>query len=169
MKINISEIIKADGASLAIDTQLKLEDFQLDAYNVQIQEPVSFKGSITNVNGVLMLKGVVEADYATECDRCLKELKHHLHVEVDEEYISAEKVGAEEAYLELYTYDGNYIMLDKAVKDNIILNLPVRQLCSDECKGFCSECGSNLNETTCQCDRQEIDPRLQDLNKFFNN
>ncbi|HLC21226.1 MAG TPA: DUF177 domain-containing protein [Candidatus Methylomirabilis sp.] len=49
------------------------------------------------------------------------------------------------------------------MRENVLLNLPLQPLCRAECRGLCSRCGVNLNETSCQCRVQEPDPRLRPL------
>jgi len=60
-------------------------------------------------------------------------------------------------------------LLDSILKDNIILNLPVKKVCDDNCKGLCPRCGVNLNEKTCDCKDENINPQLEVLKKFFDN
>ena len=69
--------------------------------------------------------------------------------------------------------DGDYIEtpdyrleLDDLVLSDILLELPLKYLCSDDCKGLCERCGKNLNEGECDCKGKEIDPRLAVLQKW---
>jgi uncharacterized protein len=50
-----------------------------------------------------------------------------------------------------YALKGDTIELDKMLSDNFILNLPIRFLCKEQCKGLCQRCGKNLNEGGCDC------------------
>ncbi len=58
---------------------------------------------------------------------------------------------------------GEHVDLDDLVREQILLALPTRQLCRDDCKGLCPTCGANLNQTTCDCSAEEIDPRFAAL------
>ncbi len=65
-------------------------------------------------------------------------------------------------------YEGDAVDLDELVREQILLALPTRTLCREECKGLCPECGANLNAGECDCAQKEIDPRwaaLADLKK----
>ena len=53
--------------------------------------------------------------------------------------------------------------LHEGVRQYILMSEPAKPLCRPDCKGLCPECGNNLNQTTCSCDRTPIDPRLAAL------
>ena len=53
------------------------------------------------------------------------------------------------------------------MENNILLTLPIKRLCKEDCKGLCQQCGNNLNLSTCQCDNDDIDPRLAKLKDLF--
>ena len=57
--------------------------------------------------------------------------------------------------------------LDELLREDILLDLPSKYLCSPDCKGLCPKCGKNLNEGDCGCDRKEIDPRLEVLKSLL--
>jgi len=50
--------------------------------------------------------------------------------------------------------------LEEFLYSETIVSLPMKHLCSEDCKGICSKCGKNLNEGKCDCPDREIDPRL---------
>ncbi|MBN1297720.1 DUF177 domain-containing protein, partial [bacterium] len=51
----------------------------------------------------------------------------------------------------------------RVIAEQIVLQIPMKTLCSDDCKGLCSRCGADLNAGTCGCDRDSVDPRLAKL------
>ena len=53
------------------------------------------------------------------------------------------------------------------VRTAVILELPSRFLCREECKGLCPKCGADLNAATCSCGDKEPDPRWDALKAFF--
>ncbi len=57
----------------------------------------------------------------------------------------------------------------ESVKETLFLALPEKKLCSQECKGLCAQCGANLNEGECSCDKNQIDPRWEGLKKMLDN
>lgn len=68
---------------------------------------------------------------------------------------------------EVIFIDSDTIDITEIIENNIILALPVKRLCKEDCKGLCLRCGSNLNFTTCNCDKDNTDPRLSKLKDLF--
>ncbi|HOQ36395.1 MAG TPA: DUF177 domain-containing protein [Acetivibrio sp.] len=163
MKIDISNILKSDGASLDIELNEPLEESTIALGDFIVDRPVSFKGRLVNAGGVIKLDGHLVAEYRTNCSRCLKDIESIVRIDIQEDFIEEDSNKTDEQY----TYQGKYVELDKVIKDNIILNLPVRQICDDECKGFCPKCGVNLNKGKCECSDDETDPRMSILKDFF--
>ena len=126
---------------------------------------LSFTGTLTNTNGILQLNGNLMAAYSSECYRCLCAVSKALELRIKENFINS----ADDEQSDMYPFEGKVIDISKALNDNIILNLPMKQLCSNNCKGLCSKCGANLNEAECSCNKDNIDPRMEGLNKYFDN
>lgn len=164
MIFDISGILKTDGGELPIEINQLMEGLNAIADDLSFESPVKFKGSILNSGGVLKLKGKLSTLYKTKCSRCLNDVEAEINTDIKEDFFEEGK-GEEEAY----TYRGKYVELEKVFKDNIILNLPAKQVCRKECRGLCPYCGANLNEETCNCKNEEIDLRLEALGDFFKN
>jgi uncharacterized protein len=165
MKFDISSITKANGASMSIEFKDVLTCSSRIPDGYEIVGPVSFKGRLTNVNEILELDGDLEADYTTKCFRCLKDLSGHLKLNVSESFMHGEPEEGSDAY----TFEGYSLELDSVFEDIIILNLPMRQICSGNCKGFCAICGANLNEGACNCKEEYINPQMEILKNLLKN
>jgi uncharacterized protein len=64
-------------------------------------------------------------------------------------------------------FDGEALDVDEIVKEQILLAVPTRMLCREDCKGICPQCGVDKNTGECNCETKEIDPRwaaLKNLN-----
>eukprot|EP00831_Metopus_contortus_P041556 TRINITY_DN3261_c0_g1_i9.p1 TRINITY_DN3261_c0_g1~~TRINITY_DN3261_c0_g1_i9.p1 ORF type:complete len:146 (+),score=20.94 TRINITY_DN3261_c0_g1_i9:58-495(+) len=59
--------------------------------------------------------------------------------------------------------------ISEIVEKSIISTLPIKRVCKTDCKGLCQKCGCNLNYETCNCDKEDVDVRLQALKGFFDN
>ncbi|NLP14729.1 MAG: DUF177 domain-containing protein [Clostridium sp.] len=165
MKIDITSILKNDGASLDIEHNEPLESNNFVAGDFIFDRPISFKGRMVNAGGVIKLDGRLTVEYSTNCSRCLKDIESMVNIDIQEDFVGENSDKTDEQY----TYQGKYVDLEKVIKDNIILNLPVRQICDDECRGFCPKCGVDLNSSKCECHSDETDPRLEALKDFFKN
>ena len=64
-------------------------------------------------------------------------------------------------------FKGTSVDLGEIVLNNIILNLPLKNLCKDDCQGLCPVCGKNLNHGGCDCDSRTTDPRFDILDKLL--
>ena len=75
---------------------------------------------------------------------------------------SGERAISEEE-TEIGYYDESGLVLEDVVREQVLLSLPNRTLCTPDCKGLCQHCGTNLNTDTCSCDRGPSDPRWSAL------
>ena len=119
-------------------------------------------------------KGNIRGHAGMECTRCLKEYQLELHIDVDEFFrrpgldvveeggrrITGEAEALEE---DDYVIEEGVIDLNLLVNDAVMLNLPIKHLCSEDCRGLCPICGIDLNQEECGCSRDSIDPRLEIL------
>lgn len=117
----------------------------------------------------ISLSGSLNAQLEGECVRCLGEAKMRETASFSEVIpIYRESAEREAADAEYYS-DGRTLELEKLFLDAILLSAPNRLLCSDECKGLCPKCGTNLNISTCSCkdEPDEFNPfsSLKDLFK----
>lgn len=95
------------------------------------------------------IRNDIDIDYYKEKERYITEL--------DSENLSV-------AY-----YEGDRIDLGEEVRQSIILALPMKPVCREDCLGLCSHCGRNLNKEKCGCKEEEIDERLAKLGKLLRN
>jgi uncharacterized protein len=119
----------------------------------------------------VFIDGNLETSVTLNCCRCLEIT--HLPVKSNFRYtlIPAEDRLTEEEELipedlEYGYYQDDVIDLDALIFEQIVLQIPIRVLCTDTCKGFCPHCGTNLNMARCNCHAEFIDERLAVLKKF---
>ena len=58
--------------------------------------------------------------------------------------------------------------VDRLIYDEILVNWPMKVLCKADCKGICKQCGVNLNQQDCDCQKTELDPRMAAIQDIFN-
>jgi len=170
MDINISSVLKKEGSNLNIDFNGNVDGLgcRIDSY--VLEEPITFKGALQNNKGTLELTGLISLEYDSPCYRCLNNIHSSMEIPVREDILSAVEVTAAEVADkdDVFTYDGDYLNLDRILLDYIVLNMPMKMICKDDCKGLCPECGSNLNDTKCVCKGEEdINPKMDILKKLF--
>lgn len=156
MLIDINTIARTIGASLEMKITVRPEEIALSDQEYEFAEPVEFEGTVKNLgDGILVLQGVAGTKWKSQCARCLKEVSSELEAKVDATFKSlyhrdqeTEDVADPE---EEYTYSGFSIQIDRPLRDSLILALPSKVICSEDCKGICGWCGQNLNEKECGC------------------
>lgn len=163
MKVDVRDLLKSNGNSLDIDFDNKIEYLDSLRPEISFEKPVNFSGKAVNISGVIKLEGDLEAEYTTKCIRCLKDIIRNINIKIREDIQSP----SSDVEAEAYTYSENYFDLDKILTDNIILNLPMKNVCKDNCKGLCPVCGTDFNEAECGCRVDNIDPRMEALKDFF--
>jgi uncharacterized protein len=82
-----------------------------------------------------------------ECSRCLAQLRHQLKTEFSDLYAFNNRQTTES---DLILPDDANINLEPLVREYLLIEVPIAYLCKPECKGLCSECGVDLNLTTCE-------------------
>ena len=164
MKINVSDIVKTEGAGIDVTFCDDLPELQKLDTSVEFKPPFKFTGSIINLGGLLKLSGELHFEYSANCLRCLDCVEMTADVDVEENFIEISESNDDEAY----TFEGYVVDIDKPLMDNIILALPMKVICKEDCKGLCKTCGTNLNLKNCNCDESEIvDPRMEILKDYF--
>jgi uncharacterized metal-binding protein YceD (DUF177 family) len=126
------------------------DDLTLNSLNGSIHISHSSRG--------ILVQGTLDTSMRGECSRCLDEASVALTVPVEELYVYPPEPG------EISTIAEDGILdIGPLLREEIILNTPIGVLCKPDCAGLCPNCGANLNEGPCDCERDPIDPRLAAL------
>ena len=164
MRVNVSEIIKTEGAGIDVSFNDDLPELREYDTSVEFKPSFEFTGRIVNLGGLLKLSGDLHFEFSANCLRCLKRVDTVSNIKVEESFVEVSKSDDVDAY----PFEGNVVDIDKPLMDNIILALPMKTICSEDCKGLCKTCGTNLNIKNCNCDEREIvDPRMEILKDYF--
>ena len=133
---------------------------------VGLVNPVSGWIKIQPVGKRISVEGTLSTRLSLRCDRCLEsyawELSNDFWVFLSlppfTEGLDIELSGDD---LNLEFMHGSLLELDQIIKEQVILSLPMKTLCSGECRGLCPTCGCNLNLTTCSCSSKFKTPLYQ--------
>lgn len=112
---------------------------------------------------------VGSATLVIPCDKCLEPVDYEINIDcfkdLDMNKSSDEKIADldEEAYLE-----GTKFNTEVFVYNEILVSLPMRILCKEDCKGICNRCGANLNMGSCKCDNAEPGTGMSKILDVFN-
>ena len=156
MKINIASVLKNEGASVKVSGKMELGEFDFTGSRLSFEAPVSINGSIHNIGGTLEISADITGSYKTQCSRCGKvitaELNSTLFESVANDFSDADD--------ECMILSGNVLDIEGSIRASVFDDIPLKFLCSEDCKGLCPECGINLNEEECNCDTTVYDPRF---------
>lgn len=121
---------------------------------------------VTRVLKEITVIGNVSLSIQSQCSRCVEAVKIELNPLVSLVLSPSDKLDDEEDDIEHETYQGDEIDLGNYLREQLAISLPVKVVCSEDCKGLCANCGTNLNVENCGCNKEKIDPRfaiLKDL------
>jgi uncharacterized protein len=169
------ELDKLEKAGNQFAHRYEPEEIVLDEEHARLTEPPEIKGRVQQSGHEVRLRGTIRADAEVDCDRCLKTVAIPVETKFDVTYVPQQDYASldastaaelKEEDLSLSVFDGETIDLDELVREQLLLALPTRALCGEDCKGFCPTCGTDRNTNSCDCESKEIDPRwagLKDL------
>lgn len=140
-----------------------------DVCDFEFEDGVNVQLTYQRTGDDLIFLGRVEGHVVGHCARCLEPYPFDLLSEFSQvmvprpavESLQQEDLDPNDDDAISY-YEGDEVDLSPVVREQLILALPTKPLCSEECKGLCSQCGANLNEGPCDC-RPVGDPRLAAL------
>ena len=165
-QIDLSSIKDRPGLSQTINSPLDLPDLSWEGDRLlEFINPWRIDLTVTNVKQGYQVSGKLDGSYQLNCDRCLEKVQADLTTELEglfrPEQATKEQVGEDEE--EVATITGDELDLSVTIMEAISLQLPLKILCSPNCRGLCPVCGTNLNLKPCNCQPESLDPRLATL------
>lgn len=159
------ELDKLQGDGLRFAHNYEADEIVLDEEHARIVKPTQIEGRIERKASEYILRGKITAGAQVDCDRCLKavdvpvEQNFEVAYVPQSEYASSETAELHAEDMDQSVFSENSIDLDELVREQIMLSMPLRALCNEECKGLCPVCGADRNVEDCGCESKEIDPR----------
>lgn len=151
MVLSVKELFARVGEKKTVEFIVPLEKLS-EIRGYHFATGISVSGLLENRAGILTYRYHAAFTLAIDCDRCLKPFERAYDYDFSHTIVQ-----------ELNSDNDDYIVAEQAAIDadeialtDLLLQLPTKLLCKDDCKGLCGFCGCDLNETTCNC---------QDLNK----
>ena len=126
--------------------------------DVDFTEPITVTGYVKNMAGYMVLSADVKVAYHTMCARCAEPVSSTLEISFEKDIASSGDVSADND--DYIIIEDKKVDLLPIVEEEIMLEMPSRTLCKEDCLGLCQKCGKNLNEGDCSCEKKEVDPRL---------
>ncbi|MBI3970294.1 MAG: DUF177 domain-containing protein [Chloroflexi bacterium] len=121
----------------------------------------------------IFARGRFRTRVEVECSRCLTEAEVPIEFEIDAEFYPLVDIETGHYLPEPeddlgFTIDASHeIDLSEAVRQHILLEVPMQTICSESCKGLCPQCGVNQNEIECVCEEETVDPQMSRLRELL--
>lgn len=120
----------------------------------------------------IRLQGNYSGEFEIACARCLEPVHRKLENQFDllfrplgiDQTSSERAISAAETEIGYYQESG--LVLEDVLREQVLLSLPARTLCREDCKGLCPRCGRDLNSEPCACDSAPADQRWSALSEL---
>jgi len=131
--------------------------------------PIRVHLNLSKVGRVVRVRSQTETRGKWLCARCLEPFSLVLTSEFNTtlkprpDFVLLEEAELTREDLDIDFYEGEEIDLTLLVQDQVLLTLPQKPLCREECRGLCPRCGKNLNREVCSCPPRFMDSRFEPL------
>ena len=163
MHLDLTHIFKSEGAQLKFDCIVDLKELELFDVKPFIGS-AQVRISAYNVGGIVKLHLDISSPYRIECDRCTAFSDKVLDISMDMDLV---RFLNDETPEDATVLKNALLDIDEIVEQSVIINFPMKHLCSENCKGLCVSCGKDLNLDSCKCGEKGVDPRLAVLEKLL--
>lgn len=163
MLLDLKKLFEDEGEVIPFQYELDLSDTEISGVYPFVS-PIQISGKVQNVAQTVYLTAEVDFGFAIPCDRCAEDIKTKYHFSFNHPLIMETNEEDQDAYI---LVEEGQLDLDELLRADILLALPTKYLCKADCKGLCPVCGVNLNNESCQCNKHQIDPRLEVLKQLI--
>ena len=154
------------GEMSVLPIEAALDFSQVEFQGIQpFTEPVHVSGEITARAGVVELSVRAAFTFNGRCDRCLAPFARAYDLPLKHILVTSLENEENDDYILLENY---HLDLNDLVLADMLLELPYKSLCREDCRGLCPLCGKDLNDGLCGCRSQSVDPRLEVLRQLLN-
>ena len=161
MRMDLRELMLYPSVRLPFRVSLETDNLNFPSV-LRYPHPPEAEGVVTNEADVLHLRGHITADMECICDRCGQTFDRRKETPVDA--VLAEEESEENP--ELFVLEGTELDLQQLLETCFILDMDLKFLCREDCRGLCPRCGKNLNAGPCGCGK-EVDPRFAVLEQLL--
>ncbi len=161
-EINLEPLFNGASAPLQINHTLDLSDIEI-SNEKPMTSPCKIEGEIKNETDIVSIHAKITVLYSGSCDRCAKEVTKEFTIPMEHTFVTELNDNQNDEFILVPTMRFD---LEGLATEDVLLYLPNKFLCIEDCKGICPQCGKNLNDGPCGC-KKEIDPRLKALQSLL--
>jgi uncharacterized protein len=134
MKVTVEQISDRE---LEVKESIPASSWDMDSADIKFVDDIALDCKFFRIAKEIMVQASVGTRMVAICSRCLTQVDKSMQQHFQFNYDS--------------TQLGEYLEMDNAIREEILLNYPLKILCTNECKGLCLGCGVNLNLEACAC------------------
>jgi uncharacterized protein len=155
---NTKQVQREDATALGIEEQ-----------EYRFTEPISAQFTMEKIGPQIICRGLISTSVEMECSRCLEPVEMGIAEGMTlllrfSTAAQTDQIGEEVKIIEP---DADQVDVTEEVRQTVLLAIPGKPLCREDCLGLCPYCGKNLNMGSCHCQREIADPRWSGLAKFL--
>jgi len=171
MRIDVREL---ELGPLALKGEILQSELGLEPSEIQFLAQIQIDLTAERQTLEVRIRGRLTTDVGLPCSRCLEPVQFPVTTEFDQFYESIAEhplhgeIVLREGDTEIGFYSGDFIEVTDIAREQILLSLPMKPICREDCKGLCPHCGRNRNLKDCNCESVLVDPRLVELLKVKN-
>ena len=173
MKLDLSEIARVAGSFAEHDIDLTFKEID----GMTLTAPVHGKMYASSTGRVLLLEGAVDTEVELVCARCGAVYCQPIHAEFQEDFVvrppqapgKGPRIEEEEEVPDIKLFfEGTLdLNLDELLRQSILVSLPLKPLCAEDCQGLCPRCGHPMNEGPCACAPDVTNPQFDALQRLL--
>ena len=137
----------------------------------EFQDGVDIDATLEKTTGQLLLRASIATTGGFLCDRCVAPIREPVASRYQMYYVweesGAERIDPSE--VQVMSPGQTVIDMSDDVRQTVLLALPLKHICREDCRGLCPQCGRNLNEGECDCKETRLDGRWDKLKELQNN
>ena len=145
-ELNVLRALRHPGQEYPFTADLVLEEMEFTGDPIFFHD-IKVEGVMMGAGERVSVRAEVEAVMKSRCFRCLEDVEMPIKAQVDAEFAKEEDPDDPD----LYVFEASTIELTDAVRDALVMEIPTRIICSEDCKGLCPSCGVNRNKVSCTC------------------
>lgn len=146
MKVSVREASKQYGTPFPFSLSETLAPITYGGRELILIGPAEVSGTVTGDGKSFTVCGEGHVVFTGQCDRCLEQYEKPFSFSFEERFVREEAEDEDS-----YPYCGDELDIGQAFLDNMLLSMPMINLCREDCLGLCPQCGANLNHGTCGC------------------
>lgn len=171
MNLDLSIFLSVSDKKGHFDVPIEMEKFKTKRTSNKITDKSDVSIDLRNCGKKKVhMDASFSVTVAFVCDRCVEDVPKKFDINVSKDIdLNLSEEDRIEQLDEISYISENYLDVEKFVYNELLVNLPMKVLCKNDCKGICNRCGVNLNLQSCDCETKELDPRMSKILDVFNN